>query len=100
MKIPKSFRLGDANYTVSTKRSVGRGSVWGRCWLDIHHIEIATHWKRKPRPETGSRGVGVTFWHEVTHAILSDMGHPLNDDENFVIAFSKKLGQVIETSEM
>lgn len=98
MKIPKSFRLGDAHYTVSIKRSI-KGGVWGRAWLESHHIEIATHWKRKPRPETGSRGVGVTFWHEVTHAILYDMGNSLYNDEAFVSAFAKKLGQVIETAE-
>jgi hypothetical protein len=99
MQIPKKFKLGDAHYGVSIKRSLPRG-IWGRCWLDSHHIEIATHWQRKPRPTTGSRGTGVTFWHEVTHAILHDMGNALYNDEAFVTAFSKKLGQVIETSEL
>lgn len=99
MQIPKAFKLGDMHYTVSMKPTIG-GGIWGRCWLDAGHIEIATTSKRKPRPTTGSRGLGVTFWHEVTHAILSDMGNPLYKDEAFVTAFSKKLGQVVETAEM
>lgn len=99
MQIPKKFQLGSVQYTVRLKPKLPRG-IWGRAWLDIGHIEIATHPEGKPRPETGHDGLGCTFWHEVTHAILFDMGNPLYKDEAFVNAFSKKLSQVIETAEL
>lgn len=98
MQIPKSFKVGAAHYTVTLKPAIGN-SDWGRCWVDTHRIEIATTSKRKPRPTDGPTGINVTFWHEVTHAILSDMGNALYRDEAFVTAFAKKLGQVIETAE-
>ena len=37
------------------------------------------------------------FFHELTHAILAVMGHPLCHDEEFVEAFSQLLYQAIKT---
>ena len=99
MTIPKKFTLGTTPYTVTLKPSLSKGA-WGRAWLDMGYIEIATHIKGKPRPSSGVHGTTNTFWHEVTHAILFDMGNPLYCDEAFVNAFSNKLTQVIETAEL
>lgn len=38
------------------------------------------------------------FTHELTHAILSAMGHKLNNDEAFVDQFSGLLQQALETA--
>lgn len=99
MKIPKAFTVGTLRYTIEVKPQLSRG-MWGRAWLDTGYIEISATHKGKMRPVTGSKGIGCTFWHEVTHAILYDMGHPLYKDEAFVTAFSNKLTQVVETAEL
>ena len=40
-----------------------------------------------------------TFWHELTHAILHDMGeHQLNNRESFVEEFSRRLSAAIRTA--
>jgi len=38
-----------------------------------------------------------TFYHELTHAILYSLGHPLQDDEQFVDSFSMLLYQFEKT---
>ena len=40
-----------------------------------------------------------TFWHEVTHAVLHSMGHPLTRDEKFVTTFAKRLNGAIWSAE-
>jgi len=40
-----------------------------------------------------------TFWHELTHAILYEMGHPLRKDEDFVTKFSGLLNTAILSAE-
>jgi hypothetical protein len=39
-----------------------------------------------------------TFWHELTHAILHDMKHPLSADEVFVEKFSKRLNDAVHSA--
>jgi len=39
-----------------------------------------------------------TFWHEVTHAILHDMGSKLYNNEKFVNGFSDRLNKVVLTA--
>lgn len=43
--------------------------------------------------------VGHTFTHELTHAILCAMDHPLYSDEEFVHTFSGLLYQALSTAE-
>lgn len=98
MEIPKAVTVGTLQYTIVMKRKMPK-DIWGRSWLDLGRIEIATHLNGVPRPTTGVKGLGTTFWHELTHAILYDMGNPLYKDEAFVTAFSNKLGQAVESAE-
>jgi len=39
-----------------------------------------------------------TFWHELTYAILYDMGNALTHNEKFVSDFSNRLHQAIKTA--
>lgn len=40
-----------------------------------------------------------TFWHELTHAILNDMGeNALNSDEKFVTGFANRLTKAIRSA--
>jgi hypothetical protein len=41
-----------------------------------------------------------TFWHELTHIILQDMGNDLTDNENFVTAFANRLTQAVNSSKL
>lgn len=99
MKIPISFTVGSTDYTVQQPRSIP-GGAWGRVYLDMGVILVATHSMGQPRPTLGNNGRHQTFWHEATHAILNDMGHSLCNDELFVNTFSKRLNQLIETARL
>jgi len=40
-----------------------------------------------------------TFWHELVHAILNDMGrNTLNADEQFVTGFANRLTKAIQSA--
>ena len=93
MKLPYQFTLGKTAHTVQPVTNLSR--VHGTYWWEHQHIHIAVNYKGKPRP---SKDIAETFWHEVTHAILRDMGSPLWTNEQFVTAFSKRLTQVIYTA--
>lgn len=98
MEIPQSFRLGRTTYTVQNPWSLGPGLAG-----EIHYkpavIRVAwvlgrTFKQRTPRQRA------ETFWHETTHAILHDMGHPLYKNEEFVTEFSRRLNQVVHTARL
>ena len=98
MQIPKTFVLGKTKYTVHLQQQLPYVD-WGTCRPEIGYIGIATVPKAgKPRKETGPQGLGVSFWHETTHAILHDRDHPLWCNETFVTEFSRRLGQVVESA--
>jgi hypothetical protein len=94
MVIPKEFRLGRKRYTVSLLEKMYRG-VYGRCYPSAGCITVATTFRGTPRTP---KHMAETFWHEVTHCVLHDMGHPLWKDEKFVTAFSQRLNQVVHTA--
>lgn len=87
MQIPTSLTVGATRYTIKLeppgKRLYGRINYWE------HTIQI------KPRSEAGQ---SLTFWHELTHAILHDMRHPLHTNERFVTEFSDRLHRAVQTA--
>jgi hypothetical protein len=100
MLIPKSFNLGNVPYTVQlAKRVRGPAGVVGRVDYKSRTIDIANvhYWTGAKLPD---KDISDTFWHEVTHAILDDMNHPLYRDEAFVTAFSKRLNEVVLTAKL
>jgi hypothetical protein len=62
-------------------------------------IDIAAlnYWTGEKLPD---KEVSDTFWHEVTHAILEDMDHPMYRDERFVTAFANRLNEVVLTAKL
>lgn len=100
MLIPKSFNLGHLPYKVQVAKSVRgpRGSV-GRVDYKSRTIDIANvnYWTGAKLPD---KEISDTFWHEVTHAILDDMHHPLYRDEAFVTAFANRLNEVVLTAKL
>lgn len=94
MKIPKKIKVGKQWYDVDTVKHMHKKGAVGATWYNEKVIEVATH--------SNTRGVRFkkedvydTFWHEMTHAILKDMGSKIEADEEFVTAFSERLTKAI-----
>jgi hypothetical protein len=99
MLIPKSFKLGKRVYTVQVLPTMDKRGVMGATYFQAARIEIGERSKR-----TGvaykREDVSNTFWHELTHAILNDMGSNLQRNESFVTAFADRLNQVVNTAKL
>lgn len=99
MKLPIKIRVGRKQYSVEVIEAMLRKRDVARVHYDTRRIEIG-----RMSNTTGKRysdtQVLDSFWHEVTHAILEEMGrHTLNNDEKFVTEFANRLTQVIKTAE-
>lgn len=99
MQIPKTFKLGETKYKVQMVRHTAPKGTMGKVYYDLGRIEIATNSGRNDR-SFKQEEIDDTFWHEVTHAILRDMGHRLWNNEPFVTAFANRLTQVVNTSKL
>lgn len=82
MQIPQSVRIGKRKWNVSRER-LPRG-VRGTCYPNVALMVCDSN---DP----------YVFWHELTHAILHDMGADWRN-EKFVVDFSKRLTQAIQTA--
>lgn len=95
-KIPKKFKVGSVDYEVKRVEHCGPNDDFGR-WYSVGFIEIANQSGGYNIPESHQK---QTFLHELTHAILAQMGkEDLNDDESFVNTFSSFLAEAISTME-
>ncbi len=52
------------------------------------------------RMEYGDEEMQNSFWHEVTHAILYDMGHNLHNNEHFVTQFANRLSDAVDSAKL
>jgi hypothetical protein len=99
MKIPKEVTIGRTPHLVYTKKHlmVGKSLCRGSFDEAKHTITIAQgNTERGYIYDADERS--NTFWHELTHAILYDMGCKLTHDEKFVTAFSDRLDQAVKTA--
>jgi hypothetical protein len=87
--IPKTVRVGRRKYVVH----VGPAKRFPRAlgYIDYTPGDIYIH-DHKPAQ------MQETFWHELTHAILHEMDHPLYRSEVFVTQFAKLLSQSINSA--
>ena len=97
MKLPTKIRVGRRLYKINQVKQLDDG-LMGEVDYDTKEIAVATHsslsGRRFKREE-----VMDTFWHELVHAILADMGeHQLNNNERFVTRFANRLTKAIETA--
>lgn len=95
--IPKHFHVGGQDMEVKIVDKVPDNSQWsGSCCVCEGIIYIAN----KPKDMVQSDSCKLnTFFHELTHAVLSTMGHELNDDEEFVCTFASFLTEAIKSME-
>lgn len=91
-KIPSQFDLAGMTFTVVSDPAVKKlAGCCGQTHFDEALIIIDPHQK----PDT----LGITYYHELVHAILMTMGqNDLNKDESFVDNFASLLWQAQKTA--
>lgn len=100
MKIPKQVTVGKTKIAVIQPDGLKVGKDICRGGYDYSQpaIMVAKKNLKQNYKFTPSERAN-TFWHELTHAILHDMGKDkLNRDEAFVSAFADRLDQAIKTA--
>lgn len=91
--LPKAVKVGDGWYRVDRPEAIP--GCRGTCEYGTKTISVAS---RSAGYAYTSLEQFNTFWHELTHAILKDMGSPLESDEKFVSAFSDRLTTAITSA--
>lgn len=97
--IPLAFKLGNLRYKVietDVLKSAGGRSLMGQVDYEKRTITVATHNARTKRKYDKGE-IANSFLHELTHAILKDMGSKLEGDECFVTNFADRLQESLET---
>ena len=95
--IPTTMQIGDHTYTIAhTKYMQGSGGM-GRTYYNIKRVLLATH-STKTHKAFNAEARNETFWHELTHAVLFEMGSPLHTNERFVSDFSYLLSRAVDTA--
>jgi hypothetical protein len=98
MQIPKKIKVGTKTYAViQVKKARTKNTLAA---IDYQHgiIWMATHDEQGIK--LGKEEMADTFWHELTHAVLHDMGHELCYDEKFVTAFANRLSLSVTSAQL
>jgi len=97
VQLPYYIRVGSKNYHIVPVPHLG-GHLGYIDYNDKTILVATCH------PKTGKlrteRQQAYSFWHEVTHAILKDMGHKLEANEEFVDAFAIRLNDAIHNAKL
>jgi len=97
MELPKKVKVGDRWYSVEIVETMERKAMMGYVYYGTGSIEIAKKSNVTNTPYTNDE-ISDTFWHELTHAILYDMGSNLYNNEKFVTRFANRLAKAINTA--
>lgn len=97
MQLPRKIKVGDRWYSVEIVETMQRRAQMGCVYYGPGIVEIATKSNTTNKPYSKSE-VRDTFWHELTHAILYDMGSTLYKNEKFVTRFASRLAKAINTA--
>lgn len=94
-KLPTRITIGTRRFTVEHMHEImddktGKPTIMGRISYSRRRIQVA---HKYPAAE-----VRNTFWHEITHGILEDMGSDLAENERFVTAFANRLSDAIDSA--
>jgi hypothetical protein len=95
--IPTHITIGTHRYSIHMLKQMPRKGIMGTVHYDLGTIQLATHSNTTNGRYSPTR-VQETFWHEITHAILHDMGHHLYTNERFVTDFSSRLSKAITSA--
>jgi hypothetical protein len=95
---PRRMRVGQKMYSVEVVEALIEKNCVGRTHYAERSIKIATKHPISGRYLADAE-VRDTFWHELTHAVLEDMGrHTLNRNEEFVKEFAQRLSRAIDSA--
>lgn len=94
MLIPKQFQLGAHTWTVVHSPGMFNAPDGDTCrgYCDFYNLTVTVN---IAQPDSLVRH---TFMHEVMHAVLWTLAHPLAEDESFVDSVSGALAQVLQSS--
>ena len=87
--IPTAVKVGKQPYQVQYKQRTPK-TMYGSIYYDRKIIEVFKN-------DDAARERN-TFWHELTHAILHEMGHELSRNEKFVTEFADKLSGAVDSA--
>lgn len=87
-EIPTRVTVGERHYWIHRKPT--KKGLHGRIYYGTRAIVV-----HKNPDKARERN---TFWHELTHAILYEMGHAQCHDEKFVTEFADKLSGAIDSA--
>lgn len=92
---PQSLKIGEHRYSVNLVDQIpgccGKVSyTYKQINIGLTSSRTGLSYKREVNDDT--------FWHEVTHAILFEMGHKLYRDEAFVTKFANLLTKAIHSA--
>lgn len=97
LTLPKKIRIGNNWYSVDVAESMKERMFVG----EVHYGKRTITLARKSYHGVPLKlsALHETFWHELTHAILESMDRTdLNNDEDFVEAFSSRLAKAIQSA--
>ena len=97
MNLPRKIKVGDRWYSVEIVETMQRRAQMGCVYYGPGTIELALKSNTTNKPYSKSE-ISDTFWHELTHAILYDMGSTLYKNEEFVTRFANRLSRAITSA--
>ena len=96
--IPRLIRVGNKRYSVEVIEALLDKQKVGRIQYGEQRIQIGLRNGNTNRKLPAAE-IRDSFWHELVHAILYDMGrHNLNRDDAFVLAFASRLSTAIDSA--
>ena len=96
--IPRKMRIGNKQYSVEIVEAMLEKRVMGRISYTAQTIKLGRR-SNVTRKTFAPEQVQESFWHEVIHGILYDMGRDtLNRDERFVTEFAHRLTKAINSA--
>ncbi len=96
--IPRKMRIGSRQYSIEILETMKEKRLMGRISYTAQTIKIGRHSNVTNRKFTNDE-VQDSFWHEVIHGILYDMGRDtLNKNEQFVTGFAHRLTKAIKSA--
>lgn len=90
MKIPSKIQVGGAWYDISYPDRI-EGKLMGITNYATTTISLA---KFVDMDEVSEESRDSTYFHELVHCILGEMGHDLNNNEEFVQTVSTFVNQI------
>jgi hypothetical protein len=96
--IPRKLRIGNKQYSVEVVEAMLQKRHMGGINYGTQTIQLGLRSNTTQKPFAPTQ-VQETFWHEVVHGILYDMGRDtLNANERFVTEFAHRLTKAINSA--